>query len=96
MTEVDEILAPKDDDQIKIKEFQCFEKFIAIFVEERGIPKIFSYDIATEKFDIVEVGGGDPGIFTPMKNPDFNQTHVRFNFTSPFVFQEQYQYDHLS
>ena len=88
------MLAPKSEDSLIISEFDCFEKFIAVYVRQNNRPKVIIQDLESKEFHVVEVNGGDVGEIHPMLNQDYNQEHLRFCFSSPFVYQQQFQYEH--
>jgi protease II len=73
-----------------ISEFDCFEKFIAVYVTQNNRPKIIVQDLDSKEFHIVEVNDGDVGEISPMLNQEYKQTNIRFLFSSPFVYQQQY------
>jgi hypothetical protein len=54
-----------------ISEFDCFEKFIAVYVTQNNRPKIIIQDLDSKDFHTLEVAEGDVGEISPMLNQEY-------------------------
>jgi len=48
----------------------------------------------SKEFNIIEINGGDIGEISPMLNQEYRKDTLRFLFSSPFIYQQQYEYNH--
>ena len=78
----------KPTDTLVISEFECFDSFIAVYATELGRPQVIIKDLndMSKPNHVVRVNEGDIGEIEPMLNQEYNQTHLRFLFSSPFVY----------
>jgi len=65
------LLAPGQDESLIISEFDCFEKFIAVYVTQNNRPKIIIQDLDSKDFHTLEVNEGDVGEISPMLNQEY-------------------------
>lgn len=75
-----------------INEFDGFKDFIAIYIKNQGRPEILIQDLNTNQFDSIKVD--DVGEIIPGLNQDYETDTLRYQFTSPFVYQQIYEYSH--
>mmetsp|Transcript_1012 Transcript_1012/g.1825 ORF Transcript_1012/g.1825 Transcript_1012/m.1825 type:complete len:444 (+) Transcript_1012:160-1491(+) len=81
-----------DSDQLVINEFDCFEKFIAVYVTIGSRPSVLIQDLDSKQFKKITVNNNDIGRIDPMLNQEYGQRHLRFMFDNPFVYQQMYEY----
>ena len=73
----------------QINDFDVFKDFIAIYVKlPGGQSQILVYDIASDTARAIEPSEqpGELGEIEPGLNQDYDTGHMRFSYTSPFVF----------
>lgn len=57
-------------------------------------PRIIIQDLNSKEFNVIEINGGDIGEISPMLNQEYRKDTLRFMFSSPFIYQQQYEYNH--
>lgn len=57
-------------------------------------PRIIIQDLNSKEFNVIEINGGDIGEISPMLNQEYRKDTLRFLFSSPFIYQQQYEYNH--
>lgn len=90
-----DLLEPKlvDENDLVITEFDCFESFVVLYCKVNGKPDIWVHDLDSKSTRPLKVAA-DVGEISPMVNDDYKATKVDFLFSSPFVYQQLYRYDH--
>lgn len=77
-----------------INEFDGFKDFIAIYIKNQGRPEIIIQDLNTKAFTNISVD--DVGEITPGLNQDYESDSLRYSYSSPFTYQQVYEYNHKS
>lgn len=75
-----------------ISEFDGFKDFIAIYIKNQGRPEILIQDLNTKSF--TSISSDDVGEITPGLNQDYDSSSLRYSFSSPFVYQQIFEYNH--
>lgn len=88
------MLDPGDDDTMVISEFDCFKDFIAVYVRHKNKPKIIVQDLDSKEFSDLKVNDGDIGEITPMLNQNYDTDRLRFMFNNPFIYHQEFEYNH--
>jgi len=86
----EEFITPREDQVID--EFDAFEDFIAVYVKSQGIGKVLIHDLRTDSYNLVGVDD-EIGEITPSINQNYNESKLRFSFSSPLVYDDLYEYD---
>lgn len=75
-----------------INDFDGFKDFIAIYIKNQGRPEIVIQDLDTKKFTNINMN--DVGEIYPGLNADYTSQELNFIYTSPFVYEQVYKYNH--
>jgi oligopeptidase B len=86
-----EFVKPQED-QI-IDEFDSFESFVAVYLRSCGVSKILICDLDKNTFNLIGVGD-EVGEITPGVNQNYKENKIRFTFSSAYVYDDLYEYDH--
>ena len=78
-----------------IEDFDAFKDFIAVYLSN-GIEcncEILILDLNTQEYNKIRVDD-KIGEITPAINQNYEESRLRFTFTSPLVYDDLYEYDH--
>ena len=90
-----DLIDPKlSSDDLLITEFDAFKDFVAVYCKRNGVPEIIVHDLDTSKYSIININDGDIGAIFAGMNQDYDSKVLNFNFQSPFVYMQQYEYSH--
>jgi len=90
------ILDPKvANDDLLITEFDPFKDFIAVYCKRNGKPEIIVHDLDSKKHSTINVNN-DIGAIGAGMNQDYETKNLNFHYQSPFVYMQQYAYNHTT
>ncbi|CAI2386107.1 unnamed protein product [Moneuplotes crassus] len=78
-----------------IEDFDAFHDFIAVYLSNgmESNCEILILDLNTKEINTINVDDSI-GEITPAINQNYNESRLRFTFTSPLVYDDLYEYDH--
>jgi oligopeptidase B len=78
-----------------IEDFDAFHDFVAVYLKTQGIAEILICDINTGKQHTIGIDG-EIGEIAPAINQNYNESRLRFTFTSSTIYDDLYEYDHIT
>ena len=78
-----------------ITELDVFKDFFALYCKKNGRPEIMIYDLDKREFQSIDVDE-DVGEILPGLNQDYDSKQLSFMFSSPFIYNQQYRYQHAT
>lgn len=76
-----------------LTDYDCFEDFLALYCKIDGRPDILIKDLNSDDVQALNLAE-DVGEISPMVNDNYRSQKLDFLFSSPFVYQKQYCYEH--
>lgn len=75
-----------------IAEFDCFKDFLVVYIKNQGRPELLVQDLTTREFTSISLD--DVGEIHPGLNQDYDTKSLRFSYSSPFTYNQLYEYNH--